>query len=199
VDEEKCLGCRTCLKSCDFGAIRIENRKAIIDELSCVGCGSCSASCPSGAIDMTYFSDRAIRAEINALTIEKSSDPLILMFACKYCAYSALDLAGVMRIGYPANVRTVMVPCAGRVRPEWVLEALKKGVDAVIVAGCRIGECHYGRGNVRAERRSKAIREMLGDEWWRIWTVWRSAGEVEIAEDVSRIVEEVRRWKERLR
>ncbi len=196
VNPDLCIGCRTCVKACDFNAIRFEGKRASVDTASCVGCGSCVASCPTGALNLNHFSEECVMAEIEALTVEKSSDPLILMFACQYCAYSALDLVGVMRVGYPANVRTIMVPCAGRVRPEWVLEALKRGVDAVVVAGCRLGECHYGRGNLRAERRFKALKEELGEEGWRLWTVWRSAGEVEIADDLKRIVEEVKRWRE---
>ncbi len=29
----------------------------------------------------------------------------ILAFACHYCAFAAADLAGVMRLSYPANVK----------------------------------------------------------------------------------------------
>ncbi len=200
VNEEKCIGCGICVESCDFKAIRInERKKAEINPSACSGCGVCVASCPKNAIDMNYFSESTVMAEIDALAEEKNSDPLILMFACKYCAYSALDLAGVMKVKYPANVRTIMVPCSGRVRPEWIVHALKRGIDGVIVAGCRLGECHFGRGNFKAKSRVDALRELLGDDAFRIKAIWRSAGEVEIAKDIEEFVEEVRRWRERSR
>jgi len=196
VDEAKCIGCRICVEVCEFKAIEID-KKAKVNPSACVGCGVCVASCPKGALDMNYFSDSAIMAEIDALTEEKNADPLILMFACRFCAYSALDLVGVMKIRYPANVRTIMVPCSGRVRPEWIVHALKRGVDGVIVAGCRLGECHFGRGNYRAKGRVEALKELLGEDAWRVKAIWRSAGEVEIAKDVEEFVEEVRLWRER--
>ncbi len=198
VCEEKCIGCRICVRSCDFKAIRInEHKRAEINPSACLGCGVCVASCPNDAIDMNYFSNSAILAEIDALAEEKNADPLILMFACQFCAYSALDLAGVLKVQYPANVRTIMVPCSGRVKPEWIVHALKKGIDGVIVAGCRLGECHFGSGNFKAKSRVEALKDLLGDDAWRVKAVWRSAGEVEITEDIREFVEEVRRWKER--
>ncbi len=200
VNEERCIGCRICVQACEFKAVRInERRKAEINPSACLGCGVCSASCPNNAIDMNYFTNDGIIAEIDALTEEKNADPLILMFACSYCAYSALDLAGVMKVRYPANVRTIMVPCSGRVRPEWIIHALKKGVDGVIVAGCRLGECHFGSGNFKAKSRVEALKDLLGEDAWRVKAVWRSAGEIEIVDDIKEFVEEVRKWKERLK
>ncbi len=195
VDEEKCVGCGICVRSCEFKAINLKDRKAKVNFSACVGCGVCVASCPKGALDMNYFSESAILAEIDALTEERNANPLILMFACQYCAYSALDLAGVMKASYPANVRTIMVPCSGRVRPEWIVRALKRGVDGVIVAGCRLGECHFSAGNFKAKRRIEILKDMLGEDAWRVRAIWRSAGEVEIVKDVEEFVEEVRRWR----
>jgi len=47
--EEKCVGCRQCVKSCLYGAIEIINKKAVIND-KCVNCGSCLSSCKFGAI-----------------------------------------------------------------------------------------------------------------------------------------------------
>jgi F420-non-reducing hydrogenase iron-sulfur subunit len=44
-------------------------------------------------------------------------------------------LAGLNRLKYPANVRILRVPCSGRVNPQFVLRALQRGVDGVLVAG----------------------------------------------------------------
>jgi coenzyme F420-reducing hydrogenase delta subunit len=62
-------------------------------------------------------------------------EPQIVAFCCKYCAYAAGDLAGSMRLNYPANVKVVQVPCTGRVDILHLLRAIEGGADAVYVAG----------------------------------------------------------------
>jgi coenzyme F420-reducing hydrogenase delta subunit len=62
-------------------------------------------------------------------------EPQILAYACKYCAYAAADLAGSMRLNYPANVKIIQVPCTGRVDIVHLLRAIEKGADGVYVAG----------------------------------------------------------------
>lgn len=62
-------------------------------------------------------------------------EPNILAFACHYCAFAAADLAGVMRLSYPSNVKVVRLPCTGKLDHIYVLRAFEKGVDGVFVAG----------------------------------------------------------------
>ncbi len=59
----------------------------------------------------------------------------ILAFACHYCAFAAADLAGVMRLTYPHNVKVVRLPCTGKLDQSYVLRAFERGVDGVFVAG----------------------------------------------------------------
>ena len=62
-------------------------------------------------------------------------EPNILAFACHYCAFAAADLAGVMRLSYPTNVKVIRLPCTGKLDPYYMLRALERGVDGVFVAG----------------------------------------------------------------
>ncbi|SDA12030.1 indolepyruvate ferredoxin oxidoreductase alpha subunit [Ruminococcus sp. YE71] len=49
VDEDKCVGCKQCLKvGCP--AISIKNKKSVIDHTQCVGCGICTELCKLNAI-----------------------------------------------------------------------------------------------------------------------------------------------------
>ena len=48
--EEKCVGCRLCIKACPFGAIEVEDRMAAIDLTKCTLCGACETSCKFDAI-----------------------------------------------------------------------------------------------------------------------------------------------------
>lgn len=196
VDQEKCVGCKLCVDSCKFNAVFMENEKAKIDADACVMCGICVAACPADAIDMGFFSDEQINAEIDALTEEKNANPLILIFACWYCSYAAADLAGAMKLRYEPNVRIIRTPCSGRVDVELILRALKRGVDGVIVSGCRLNECHFKFGNLKAKRRIEVLQralEMLGINPKRVKAVWHSAGKTRaMINNFNEFVEEIR-------
>jgi F420-non-reducing hydrogenase iron-sulfur subunit len=88
-------------------------------------------------------------------------EPKILAFCCHYCAYASADLAGSMRIQYPAGVRIIRTPCTGRLETEYYMKALENGADGVLIAGCLEGGCHFIDGNLFAKRRVNAVREML--------------------------------------
>ena len=76
-----------------------------------------------------------------ASTIEKSQpipagwEPNVIAFACHYCAFAAADLAGVMRLSYPPNVKVIRLPCTGKLDHMHLLRAFERGVDGVFVAG----------------------------------------------------------------
>jgi coenzyme F420-reducing hydrogenase delta subunit len=61
--------------------------------------------------------------------------PKIIAFACQFCAYSAADLAGSMRLEYSPHVRIIKLLCTGKVDILHLLIAFEKGADAVFVAG----------------------------------------------------------------
>ena len=90
-------------------------------------------------------------------------EPKIIAFCCNWCSYAAADLAGTSRMRYPENVRISRIMCSGMVHPELVIEALRMGADAVMVLGCRLGECHYLDGNHKALARSDMIFELIED------------------------------------
>ena len=88
-------------------------------------------------------------------------EPRIVALCCNWCSYAGADLAGVSRMQYPPNARIIRVMCSGRVEPYFILRALELGADGVLIAGCHIGDCHYISGNVEAEKRMAATREIL--------------------------------------
>jgi coenzyme F420-reducing hydrogenase delta subunit len=92
-----------------------------------------------------------------------TDEPLIIAFCCHYCAYAAADLAGSMRLQYPANVRVLRLPCTGKIEVNYLLAAFERGADGVIVAGCLEGGCHYLEGNLRARRRVERARQLLAE------------------------------------
>ncbi|RLI81305.1 MAG: methyl-viologen-reducing hydrogenase subunit delta, partial [Archaeoglobales archaeon] len=90
-------------------------------------------------------------------------EPNVICIACRWCTYQAADMAGSLRCSYPTSVKVVKVPCSGRVEPEFIVEALMKGADGVIVGGCHPGDCHYKEGNYKALRRFKILQKILDE------------------------------------
>jgi hypothetical protein len=62
-------------------------------------------------------------------------EPNIIAFACHYCAFAAADLAGVMRLSYPTNVKIIRLPCTGKLDHFYVLRAFERAIDGVFVTG----------------------------------------------------------------
>jgi len=93
----------------------------------------------------------------------KDFEPNIIGFLCNWCSYAGADLAGTSRMKYPPNIKSIRVMCSGRVDPVFILEALKKGADGVLVAGCHPGDCHYQSGNYKTNRRIRLLKKLLGE------------------------------------
>ncbi len=90
-------------------------------------------------------------------------EPIDIAFCCHYCASTAADLAGTMRLQYPPNVRIIRLPCTGKVDVRLLLEAFEKGADGVYVAGCMEGDCHFLKGNFRSKKRVALAKRILED------------------------------------
>ena len=68
VDNEFCILCRRCEKECPKMAIKIVDEEgAVVDEINCNGCGICATCCPTQAIDIRYYRDYQLYAEIDGL------------------------------------------------------------------------------------------------------------------------------------
>lgn len=123
-------------------------------------------------------------------------EPRIVAFFCNWCTYTAADLAGVSRMRYAPNLRTIRVMCSGRIDPQFVLEAFARGADGVLIGGCHPGDCHYISGNYKCLRRFKLLERMVHDmgiEAGRLRLEWIAASEGEKLKNVvNEMVEQVR-------
>jgi F420-non-reducing hydrogenase iron-sulfur subunit len=122
--------------------------------------------------------------------------PRIVAFFCNWCTYTAADLAGVSRLKYAPNVRVIRLMCSGRVDPQFILEALARGADGVLIGGCHLGDCHYVEGNYKTMRRFQMLKRMLaemGIEDQRVRMEWISASEGERVKTViNEMVEQIK-------
>ena len=75
IAQEKCVGCKKCVKFCPMDCIAVKDGRAWIDEDECVDCGVClkSARCPVDAIFMpkeNFEYPRAIRMQFSDVTVK---------------------------------------------------------------------------------------------------------------------------------
>ncbi len=88
-------------------------------------------------------------------------DPRIVAFCCDQSGYPAADMAGALKQTLPRNIEIVRVPCAGRIETIYLLKALEKGVDGVLVFACHEENCQFLKGNRRAKGRLSFAHRML--------------------------------------
>lgn len=67
--------------------------------------------------------------------VEDNQKLKVIGFFCNWCSYAGADLAGNMRLSYPAEIRILKIPCTGRMDPLFALRALLGGADGVLVSG----------------------------------------------------------------
>lgn len=124
-------------------------------------------------------------------------EPKIVAFVCTYCTYAGADLAGTSRLKYAPNVRIVRLPCTGRISPMFIMKALQKGADGILISGCHPGDCHFSAGNYHARRRWTVFRSLLeftGIPLDRITFSWISAAEGgKFADLINTVTEDIRK------
>jgi len=66
ISESFCIGCKTCLSVCSYGAITYDEARkiSVVNEVICRGCGNCVAACPSGAAAVKHFTFDQIYQEL---------------------------------------------------------------------------------------------------------------------------------------
>jgi Pyruvate/2-oxoacid:ferredoxin oxidoreductase delta subunit len=69
VEEEKCVYCLTCVRTCPFGAMAkdLEERVAMVISSACQACGICVGECPAEALQMRNLKNESIYSGIRAL------------------------------------------------------------------------------------------------------------------------------------
>ncbi len=169
VNKMRCTGCGICESVCNFNAIHVApdkdyggSRKANVNINACEGCGACVAACPTAALDQTCFSNAQIISQIETYLRDTSMGfPRIVVFSCHWCSYTAADTAGLKRMAMDPHFVVIRTMCSARVDPEWVLKALSKGADGVLVLAGHPGRCHYEIGNLRTRKRMTLLHKYL--------------------------------------
>jgi quinone-modifying oxidoreductase subunit QmoB len=190
---QRCTQCKRCTEECPFGTLN-EDAKGTpqLNALRCRHCGICMGACPERIINFAEYSVDAVASMVKAIEVPEEEDekPRILALLCENDALPALDAAAAQRKQWNPWMRIIPVRCLGSCNVIWIADALSRGIDGVIMVGCKSGDdyqCHYVRGSQLAAYRLENVQETLDrlvleseririvelahDEWDRIPTV----------------------------
>lgn len=164
---QRCTQCKRCTEECPFGAIN-EDEKAnpLPNPTRCRRCGVCMGACPERIISFKNYSVRMIGNMIKSITVpeEDEEKPRVIALICENDAYPALDMAGIKKYQWSPYVRFIPVRCLGSVNLVWIADALSRGIDGIILFGCRHGDdyqCHFIKGSELANTRLSKVSETL--------------------------------------
>jgi heterodisulfide reductase subunit A-like polyferredoxin/coenzyme F420-reducing hydrogenase delta subunit len=160
-----CDKCKRCVEECPFGVMRLDEEGYPVPELAyCRACQLCLGACPRNCIVTQGFDTRQMVAMVTAKVKEVApGEPFVVAFMCENDAYRALLDAASKGLAVPPNIHPIPVRCLGSVNMLVVQDAIPKGVDGFVFAGCRSGECHYVRGADRAAERIENLLVTMKD------------------------------------
>ncbi|MHB1132965.1 MAG: FAD-dependent oxidoreductase [Chloroflexota bacterium] len=163
---QRCTQCKRCTEECPFGALNEDAKGTPQVNLNrCRRCGICMGACPERIINFKNYSVDILTSMIKAIEVPDDEDiQRILVLACENDAYPALDLAGARRLQYTAAVRTISMRCLGSTNVVFIADAISRGIDGVLLLGCKYGDdyqCHYIKGSELANKRLDNVRETL--------------------------------------
>lgn len=164
---QRCTQCKRCTEECPFGAIDEDAKGTPKPNLyRCRRCGVCLGACPERIVSFKNYSVDMIASMIKAIEVpeEDEDKPRVLALVCENDAYPAMDLAGLKRRQYDPSVRVVPLRCLGSLNIVWIADALSRGMDGVILVGCKYGDdyqCHFTKGSELAQRRLENVKETL--------------------------------------
>ena len=169
---QRCTSCKRCTEECPFGAIEEDEKGTPFYKINrCRRCGTCMGACPERIVSFKDFSVDIVGSMLKSCDIpeiEDEDDPnvpyRIIGLICENDAMPALDAAGLHRLKLDPRVRFVPLRCMGSFNMVWVSDVLSKGVDGMMLLGCKYGDdyqCHFAKGSELCAYRLSKLSETL--------------------------------------
>ncbi len=164
---QRCTQCKRCTEECPFGAINEDEKgNPLPSRTRCRRCGTCMGACPERIISFKNYSVDMIGTMIKSMSVPEDFEekPRVVVLVCENDAYPALDMAGIDRLQYSPFVRFIPIRCLGSINLVWVADALSRGIDGMMLLGCRRGDdyqCHFIKGSELANIRMSKVSETL--------------------------------------
>ncbi|MFP4657651.1 MAG: hydrogenase iron-sulfur subunit [Desulfonatronovibrionaceae bacterium] len=164
----RCTQCKRCTEECPFGALdEDEKGTPLPNPTRCRRCGTCMGACPERVISFDNYSVSMLNEMIGQIEVpedEEEGGYRFLVLVCENDAYPALDMAAMRKRSWSSYVRFIPVRCLGSVNTQWIAEAMSKGIDGVLLLGCKFGDdyqCHFMKGSELCSQRMANIGETL--------------------------------------
>ncbi len=164
----RCTQCKRCTEECPFGALDDDEKGTPKpNPTRCRRCGTCMGACPERVISFDNYSVDQIGSMIRDIKVPDNMEkdgPRVVILACENDAYPAFDMAAMRGKSWSPYVRVIPVRCLGSVNAIWVADAMSKGIDGVMLMGCKYGDdyqCHFVKGSEICNRRKENIAETL--------------------------------------
>jgi coenzyme F420-reducing hydrogenase delta subunit len=115
-----------------------------------------------------------------------------------YCSNNleAGQFAGLCQGAERDVVKTIGLPCSGKVDVPYLIKAFETGADGVVIVTCKKNECRHFEGNLRAHKRAEAVESLLEE-------IGMAAGRMAVFEcgkqDTDRVLDEIRQFIDRVR
>src|SRR4030043_866426 len=82
-----------------------------------------------------------------------------------YVFYCSINLAQDQLADFSGldgiTVKTIGLPCSGKLDIPYLVKAFETGADGVVIGTCKTNECRYPEGNMRAQKRAEAVESLL--------------------------------------
>ena len=102
-----------------------------------------------------------------------------VVFFCNWSSYPGLQLSHSDLESQREDVKMMVSMCSGRISPELILEAFRKGAWGVLITACPEDKCEH-KGNFKTYSRIVLLKTMLqqiGVDSERLQFEWIDKGE----------------------
>jgi quinone-modifying oxidoreductase subunit QmoB len=164
---QRCTQCKRCTEECPFGAIdEDEKGTPYYKYFRCRRCGTCFGACPERIVSFKGYSVDMVSTMLKGVSVPgpEEEKPRIIAFVCENDAYPALDMAAMHKLKYNPFIRVIPVRCLGSVNTVFIADTLSKGIDGILMLGCKYGDdyqCHFIKGSELADYRMGKVQETL--------------------------------------